>query len=121
MDKQIRILAADDNPIEAMLWTKIFAEKYLVDFVVNGKELVTSNWRKADIIFTDINMPEMDGIKAATIIRSKPKGKQIPIIGITANSKGDIKERCLTAGMNDIFQKPLLIETIDQLINQYVI
>lgn len=92
---------------------KRFIEKsgYRVDVVFNGKEAVeVLKYSHYDLIFMDIQMPEMDGIEATKIIRnpeSEVKNHNIPIIAMTAHAlKGD-RERMMNAGMDDYIAKPI--------------
>lgn len=117
-NNKIKIIAADDDPIAAMFWTKILpATAYQVTFVTNGKELLNSDWQNSDIIFTDVNMPEIDGVTAAAEISPLCSA---PIIGVTANSSDDITKKCLAAGMKHILQKPLLPNSIAELITALI-
>ena len=73
-----------------------------------------------DIILMDIQMPELDGIETAEIIREKEKksGKHIPIIAITAYAlKGD-KEKFLSKGMDDYISKPVDINELNEILNR---
>ena len=94
-----------------------------MDTANDGKEAVEKlSHNNYDLVLMDIQMPEMDGIEATTIIRKKEKqenAKMIPIIALTAYAmKGD-KERFLKAGMNSYISKPIkqnqLMETIEKL------
>lgn len=64
-----------------------------------------------DVILMDIQMPEMDGLQAATAIRRRElkSGKHIPIIAMTARAMAGDKERCLEAGMDGYVSKPLRV------------
>ena len=80
-----------------------------IEIVENGKlalEKISEN--DYDLILMDVNMPEMGGLEAATLIRNQldPPKSNIPIIAMTAGAlKGD-KEKCINAGMNDYISKP---------------
>jgi CheY-like chemotaxis protein len=86
-----------------------------IDIAVNGLEAVEkyrSNPDKYDMIFMDIQMPEMDGYEATRRIRAldNQRAKEVPIIAMTANVFREDIERCLEAGMNDHLGKPLVFE-----------
>jgi signal transduction histidine kinase/CheY-like chemotaxis protein len=90
-----------------------------IDCAENGVEAVrmfSQSPDKYDLIFMDLQMPEMDGYEATRQIRSHniPKAKDIPIIAMTANVFRDDVERCLDAGMNGHVGKPI---DIDEVIN----
>jgi PAS domain S-box-containing protein len=83
-----------------------------IDCAVNGIEAVRmfeASPEKYDIIFMDVQMPEMDGFEATRLIRAMntPKSLSIPIIAMTANVFREDVEKCLEAGMNDHVGKPL--------------
>jgi len=110
-----RILLVEDNLINQKL-ARFLLERagYSVTVANNGKEAVDifcSTPDRFDIIFMDIQMPEMDGKEATRTIREKGF-KDIPILAMTAQTmKGD-KERFLDAGMNDFIAKPIKRETV---------
>jgi len=77
---------------------------------------------KYDIIFMDVQMPEMDGYEATRTIREMelPRAKSIPIIAMTANVfQEDIME-CLKAGMNSHLGKPLDLDEVLKVLNRYL-
>lgn len=72
----------------------------------DGKEALLACYsQKFDVIFMDINMPNMDGITACKALRDE--GLMIPIYGITAHSNADIVESCVKSGMSDVLSKPI--------------
>ncbi len=109
--KGARILLAEDNPVNQKLVVRLLEKRgFLVTAAVNGKEAVAAIERESfDLVLMDVQMPEMDGIEAASLIRRKEKesGGHIPIIALTAYAmKGD-EERCRAAGMDDYVPKPV--------------
>ena len=92
-----------------------------IDCAENGAEAVRKFGEAPgnyDVIFMDVQMPEMDGYEATRCIRSLdiPEAKTIPIIAMTANVFREDVERCLEAGMNSHIGKPLNFnEVIDKL------
>ncbi|MDR2182714.1 MAG: response regulator [Clostridiales bacterium] len=96
-----------------------------IDFAENGVEAVnmfSQSPEKYDLIFMDLQMPEMDGYEATRRIRSHdvPKAKDIPIIAMTANVFRDDIERCLDAGMNGHVGKPINIDEVIDIIKANV-
>ncbi len=67
-----------------------------------------------DLIFMDLRMPDLDGISATKRIRQA--GKKSIIIGMTAFSQ---REECLSAGMNDFLQKPVLLEQLQKALHKW--
>jgi len=77
---------------------------------------------KYDVIFMDVQMPEMDGYEATRRIRSLdiPQADSIPIIAMTANVYREDIEKCLEAGMNDHLGKPLDFDEIMKILHMYL-
>ncbi len=109
------ILLAEDNPINQKLARYMLTKSgYRLELAVNGKEVVEKFIARPetfDLIFMDIQMPEMDGREATRVIREKGFS-EIPIVAMTAECmKGD-REKCMEAGMNDYIPKPLKRELV---------
>ncbi len=119
----IRILMAEDNPVNQKL-AKLMLGKagYQVEMAGNGLEAVnlyTASPDAFDLIFMDIQMPEMDGKEATQLIRQKGF-TNVPIIAMTAHAmKGD-REMCLEVGMNDYITKPIKREAVFTIIEKNV-
>ena len=107
-----KILLAEDNPVNQKLALKLFEKLgYHADPVVNGKQAIDILKKvEYDLVFMDVQMPEMDGFEATGIIRDKSSGvlnHDIPIIAMTAHAmKGD-EQKCMDLGMNDYLSKPI--------------
>jgi CheY-like chemotaxis protein len=110
-----RILLAEDNPINQQLAVIILKKMgYDPAIAENGKEVLEQLQKEPyDLIFMDIQMPEMDGLEATRIIRSGDNPQPI-IIAMTANTARQDREECLSEGMNDYLSKPI---NIGELIN----
>ena len=112
--QKLNILLAEDNAVNRVLAQKLLQKQgHTVTSVNNGIEALQlweeNQSRQFDIILTDVQMPEMDGLQAATRIRERElgTGAHIPIIAVTAHAmKGD-RERCLAAGMDGYIAKPI--------------
>jgi PAS domain S-box-containing protein len=121
----LTILIAEDNPVN-MLLAKTILHAILPDTGVigatNGREALERFINnRPDLVFMDIQMPEMNGYEAATAIRSVEKEGRVPIIALTAGTVKGERERCLEAGMDDYITKPVLKETIEQVILKWLI
>jgi two-component system, sensor histidine kinase and response regulator len=119
----VRILLAEDNLVNQKLATLVLGKAgYQVDVAVNGKEAVDKYCQTPeayDLIFMDIQMPEMDGKEATRTIRKNGFDK-VPIIAMTAHAmKGD-REMCLEVGMNDYITKPIKREAVFAIINKCI-
>ena len=110
--KDLRILVVDDNPINQRLASLILRRFDLkFDLAFNGTEAIQMYQQNAyDLIFMDLQMPDMDGMEASRQIRSleKETGTQHPvfIIALSANEAFEKKEQCLKSGMDDFMEKP---------------
>lgn len=102
------ILLAEDNKINQKLVKAMLAKaSYKVDIVENGRDAVEKVKQiPYDLVLMDIQMPEMDGIEAAQLIRQQGFS-DLPIIALTANAYEKDKERCLNCGMSHFMTKPL--------------
>ena len=102
------ILLAEDNKINQLLIAAILTkEGHRVDIVDNGSDAVNIvKINNYDLVLMDVQMPVMDGIEAARIIRELGYCN-LPIISLTAGAFPTDKEKCLACGMNDFIAKPL--------------
>ncbi|MFH1146893.1 MAG: response regulator [Pseudomonadota bacterium] len=122
---QIRILIAEDNPVNqkvasAML-KKAGCETEIVD---NGAKAVEAVFQSEyDLIFMDIQMPVMDGLEAVGAIRSleQTRGGHRTIIAMTAQALAEDRQRCIEAGMDDYISKPITEEGLRALLNKWAL
>ena len=119
----LRILLAEDNPVNQLLAVRILEKRgHAVVVATNGKEVVEAYRREDfDLILMDVQMPLMDGFEATRMIREKEEGAvgHIPIIAMTAHAmKGD-REQCLAAGMDDYISKPINASELHVLLEQF--
>ncbi len=116
----LRILLAEDNLINQKVALRMLSKLgYEADVTANGLEAIKAmELRPYDLIFMDMQMPEMDGLTATRELRLQhPPAPEGPvIIAMTANAlKGD-RERCLDAGMDDYISKPIKKDNIQEAI-----
>ena len=116
------ILLAEDVVINREIVSALLDPTLIsIDYAKNGKEAVrmfSAAPEKYEMIFMDVQMPEMDGYEATRKIRALdlPYAKTIPIIAMSANVFTEDVDNCLAAGMNDHVGKPLsLNEVVDKL------
>jgi two-component system, sensor histidine kinase and response regulator len=119
----VHILLVEDNLINQKLARFMLTKGgYHLDVVNNGKEAVeiyTNGPEKFDLIFMDINMPVMDGKKAAQTIRDKGF-TGVPIIAMTAHALKKDRDACLQAGMNDYITKPIKRDMVFNMVKKWV-
>lgn len=107
-----KILLVEDNNINQKIVIQILNKLgYSADVASNGREAINILEKTLyDIVFMDIQMPEMDGLEATGIIRDEQSAvidHKVPVIAMTAHAiKGD-REKCLKAGMNGYISKPI--------------
>jgi len=112
--KELRILLAEDNLVNrkvALLMLRKLG--YNADVASNGLEVLQSIKHKDyDLILMDIQMPEMDGLKATRYINEMKLKKRPAILALTAYALEGDRERCLNAGMDGYISKPVQIEEL---------
>jgi CheY-like chemotaxis protein/HPt (histidine-containing phosphotransfer) domain-containing protein len=118
----LKILVAEDNIINQKLIIKILSQMgYVADVVSNGLEVIEAIKRQRyDLIFMDVQMPEMDGLEATRNILKNWKPNDRPvIIAMTANVMHGDREMCIEAGMDDYIGKPILIDKLVEKIRKW--
>lgn len=121
-----RILLAEDVEINReIVLTLLEPTKIAIDCAENGAEAVrlfAARPEIYDLIFMDVQMPEMDGLEATRRIRGLDTqlAKRVPIVAMTANVFREDVDRCLDAGMNDHVGKPLNIEEVLEKLKAYL-
>ncbi len=118
--KKVRILVAEDNPLNRKLIDALFNEWAIgFEFAENGKEAIdklkTGNF---GMVLMDIQMPEINGYEATKIIRENLKS-EIPVIAMTAHALEGEREKCISMGMNDYISKPINENELYSLVAKY--
>jgi signal transduction histidine kinase/CheY-like chemotaxis protein len=107
----LRILLAEDNVFNQKVALGLLGRMgHNITVANNGLEAVELYSKSCfDVIFMDVQMPEMDGFRATELIRQQQEksGIQVPIIAMTAHAMHGDRERCLAAGMHDYISKPI--------------
>jgi signal transduction histidine kinase/ActR/RegA family two-component response regulator len=114
-DSPPTVLVVEDDPINHKLTTKILKRFGLsAQWAKNGREAVDMVMTdRFDLIFMDLQMPELDGIGATYEIREQLSLHEQPyIMALTANALGGAREACRDAGMNDFITKPVSMEDL---------
>ena len=115
------ILIAEDNFVNQKVLEYMLQTLGLkAELASNGVEVIEMmKTSKFDIIFMDVQMPEMDGLEASSLIR-KDYGDTPFIVAMTANSSAADKEKCLNSGMNHFISKPFIIEQVMSVLQLFV-
>ncbi len=118
-----RILMVEDDAILQDLMENIFRSISSVELTpaFNGVDALNRVKEQSfDLILMDLHMPHMDGVEATRNIRQIPEYTHIPIIGVTSNPLEKEHQACLQAGMNEVFVKPILYETLCQILLKWL-
>jgi len=119
LEKPLDILVAEDNLINQKMILKVLEKLgYNAALANNGVEAIRMlDKQYYDLIFMDVQMPEMDGLECTRYIR-KHYAKQPVIIAMTANAMVEDREVCLKAGMNNYIAKPVKMELLVSMIKE---
>jgi two-component system sensor histidine kinase/response regulator len=115
-----KILVAEDNLLNQELIQEVLSEfGATVSIVNNGQEAINALLNESfDLVFMDVQMPVMDGIKAAKQIRVS--GKSVPIVAMTANVLDEDRKQCMEAGMSDYLSKPIRIREVQAKLRKWL-
>ena len=120
-EKSVRILMAEDNPINQKVGKLILQRAgFLIDLANDGQEAIEAH--KADpydLILMDCQMPSVDGFEATRQIRQLDR-RQPVIIAVTANALVGERDKCFEAGMNDYLSKPFQAEQLVDIVRRWI-
>lgn len=119
----VKVLIAEDGEVNMML-AKIIIKRIAPNAsileAINGLEAVEMYKKELpDIVFMDIQMPEVNGYEATRMIRQLQTNKRIPIVAITAGTVKGEREKCLAAGMDDFISKPIVENSVFNVFNKW--
>jgi CheY-like chemotaxis protein len=114
--QQPRILVVDDSHINRRVALRLLEKLGIqAEIAATGREAIEKvKQQHFDIVFMDIQMPEMDGLQATEAIRALTQAHQPYIVALTANAFETDRQRSLAAGMNDFLSKPFLFEDLKE-------
>ncbi|MGR5066532.1 two-component sensor histidine kinase BarA [Photobacterium sp. DNB22_13_2] len=117
----LTVMAVDDNPANLKLISALLCER--VETVITasgGRKAVEYAHQKAfDLIFMDIQMPEMDGVMACQEIHKTELNHSTPVIAVTAHAMAGERERLIEAGMDDYLTKPIEERILQQILAKW--
>ncbi|MGO1501776.1 MAG: response regulator [Marinobacter sp.] len=122
--RRMKVLLVEDNPVNRTL-TRRLLEKLGCDVMTaNDGEAATSlwQWHPFDLIFMDCVMPKVDGFEATRRLRTwetTQKRSPVPVVALTASAMEEDEERCRRAGMDSFVAKPVNIEMLRAVLEQY--
>jgi two-component system, sensor histidine kinase and response regulator len=114
--RPLRILVAEDNPINQKITAKLLQRAgHSVEVANDGREALAI-WREQpfDLILMDIQMPHLNGFECTAAIRSAERAGalHVPIVALTAHALAGYDQRCLDAGMDGYVAKPVRSEAL---------
>jgi two-component system, sensor histidine kinase and response regulator len=120
----LMVLLAEDNLVNQRLAVRLLEKRgHRVVVASNGREALEALEKESfDLVFMDVEMPQMDGLEATAAIREKQArtGLHQPIIALTGHAmKGD-REKCLEAGMDGYLTKPIRPQELDQVLEDHL-
>jgi signal transduction histidine kinase/CheY-like chemotaxis protein len=122
-NKVLRLLLAEDNAINQVLTVRLLQKKgHTVVVADNGRAALEALAASPfDLVFMDVQMPEVDGFEAVGRIRAGEKlsGKHIPVVAMTAHAMTGDRERCIKAGMDDYLSKPIDPKTLYAMLDHF--
>ena len=121
-ERRLSVLLADDNPVNRKVG--LHALKHLgheADAVENGLQVLEALQTKSyDLIFMDVQMPEMDGLQATAAIRALADERaSVPIIALTAHAMSDDRQMCIDVGMDDYISKPVARDQLATILRRF--
>ncbi|UVI27629.1 PAS domain S-box protein [Paenibacillus spongiae] len=123
IENSLKILIAEDNEVNQIVLKKMIEKLgYNATVVTNGIEAIEAAKRYPyDMIFMDIQMPEMDGVEATRIIKESINSKKEPyIVAVTAHVIKGEYEMYLASGMDEYISKPVSIESVSEVIEKSI-
>ncbi len=116
------VLLVEDNLVNQMVAKEILLSMHAdVTIAENGEQALAILAKQSfDVVLMDIQMPVMDGLTAARLIRQQPQFAQLPIIAMTAHARTEDHQQSLDAGMNQHIAKPVSYDGLYQAIKQVI-
>ena len=108
--KPLRVLIVEDDPVtRRMLCTLLEKQGYVIVLANHGPEaLARYQAERFDLVFTDAQMPKMDGLTLTAALRKvRPSGTHVPIVGVSGHLEEGDRERFLAVGMDGLLLKPI--------------
>jgi signal transduction histidine kinase/CheY-like chemotaxis protein/HPt (histidine-containing phosphotransfer) domain-containing protein len=117
-----RVLLVEDNSFNQQLGRELLLRTGAEVFIAsNGLEAIKLlDELKVDCILMDLHMPVMDGLEATRSIRKNPATRDVPIIAMTANVWSEVKEQCISVGMNGFITKPINPSNMYDMLSQFL-
>ena len=110
----LQVLLAEDNPVNQEVALELLSAQGAQVAVADDGEAAVQRARETryDVVLMDVQMPRLDGLRAAAAIRQLPGWRHVPIIAMTASAFPEDRAGCLAAGMDDVLVKPVEPEAL---------
>jgi two-component system sensor histidine kinase/response regulator len=122
--RSLNLLLAEDNVVNQKLAMKLLEKRgHKVTLASNGKEALSIiRKRTFDLVIMDVQMPEMDGLEATSLLRESEKitGQHQPVVAMTALVMNGDRERCIAAGMDGYLSKPIRPLELDEVLERFI-
>jgi CheY-like chemotaxis protein len=119
----MNILLAEDNQVNQLVMQRLLTKRgHRVTVAANGRiACELTRQQNFDLVFMDVQMPEMDGFEATIEIRRWQNEQHVhtPIVALTAHAMSGDQERCLSAGMDNYMTKPISPTELDEMLRRY--
>ncbi len=119
----MNILLAEDNQVNQLVMQRLLTKRgHHVTIAANGRIACDlAQQQRFDLIFMDVQMPEMDGFEATAEIRrwQNQHHRRTPIVALTAHAMSGDQERCIAAGMDNYMTKPIIPAELDEMLRTY--
>ena len=118
---RVRVLLAEDNAVNQLVaeWA-LRRLGYTIELVPSAAAAIEASERgHFDLILMDIQLPDMDGCKAAAAIRARERGRKTPIIGMSGHATDGDRSRCLESGMQECIRKPIDLGQLCSLVEEF--
>ncbi len=118
----LNILLAEDNVVNQLVMQRLLVKRgHRVTIAATGKAAIEAAERESfDLVFMDVQMPEVDGFEATREIRRREAGgARLPIVALTAHAMSGDRERCLDSGMDGYMAKPVNARELDSVLRSF--
>lgn len=121
---RMRVLLVEDNPVNRTLTRRLLEKLGCEVMTANDGQAASSlwQWHQFDVVFMDCVMPRMDGYEATRQLRAWETNhgrSQVPVVALTASAMEEDEERCRQAGMDSFVAKPVNLEMLRAVLEQY--
>ena len=121
---RMRVLLVEDNPVNRTLTRRLLEKLGCEVMTANDGQAASSlwQWHQFDVVFMDCVMPRMDGYEATRQLRAweiNHGRSRVPVVALTASAMEEDEERCRQAGMDSFVAKPVNLEMLRAVLEQY--